>query len=128
MHVLIASYLDDEDVRRIAQVDPCIEVLHEPDLLPVPRYVSDHKGTPRDLSASQATRWDSLLGRADVSFDFDWRHPEKLRDTAPNLRWIQGTSSGIGELLVSTGLISTDIIFTTAAGVHAVPLVDRRAG
>jgi glyoxylate/hydroxypyruvate reductase A len=50
--------------------------------------------------------------------------PADLRSTAPKLRWVQATSSGIGEFLTETGLIDSDITFTTAAGVHAVPLAE----
>jgi hypothetical protein len=37
------------------------------------------------------------------------------------LRWLQATSSGIGQFLEQSRLNCTDIIFTTAAGVHAIP-------
>ena len=37
---------------------------------------------------------------------------------------MQGTSAGIGELLRRTGLIESDLAFTTAAGVHASPLAE----
>ena len=45
--VMIASPLEEEQVERIRRFDPQrIEVLHEPDLLPTPRYVADHNGDP----------------------------------------------------------------------------------
>jgi phosphoglycerate dehydrogenase-like enzyme len=43
---------------------------------------------------------------------------------APKLRWVQATSSGIGEYLRRTGLDKSDIAFTTASGVHARPLAE----
>jgi phosphoglycerate dehydrogenase-like enzyme len=42
----------------------------------------------------------------------------------PRLRWVQGTSAGIGGFLERTGLAATPLVFTTAAGVHAIPLAE----
>ena len=122
--VLIASALEPEYVERIAAVDSRVEVLHVPELLPVPRYVADHHGPPRDLTDAQLVHWQSLLSAAQVSFDFDWYAPKDMAVNCPNLRWVQATSSGIGQFLERTGLNTTDITFTTAAGVHAVPLAE----
>jgi phosphoglycerate dehydrogenase-like enzyme len=122
--VLIATYLEPEHVGRIADAAPGVEVLYEPELLPVPRYRCDHTGTPRPLSAAQGQRWERLLARADVSFDFDWQDPARLAQRAPRLRWVQATSAGIGGFVQRTGLERSDITFTTAAGIHAVPLAE----
>ncbi|MFI5914043.1 D-2-hydroxyacid dehydrogenase [Dactylosporangium sp. NPDC051541] len=120
---LIATYLEPELVARIA-AEPGVEVLYEPELLPVPRYCCDHTGTKRDLSPAQQGRWTELLGRADVAFDFDWQDPAELPRRAPNLRWVQATSAGIGGFVQRTGLDRTGMTFTTAAGIHAVPLAE----
>jgi glyoxylate/hydroxypyruvate reductase A len=121
---LIASPLEPEHVERIRAAEPRIEVLYAPELLPVPRYAADHHGTRRDLDAAAHERWSSLLARADIAFDFDWREPARMPLTAPRLRWVQATSSGIGEFLVKTGLAASDITFTTASGIHAAPLAE----
>jgi glyoxylate/hydroxypyruvate reductase len=123
--VLIASPLEAALVERIATVEPGrIRVVFEPDLLPEPRYVADHNGRRRDLSPEQKQRWLDHLQAADVLFDFDWVAPEALPRHAPKLRWIQGTSAGIGERLRRTGLIDTNLVFTTAAGVHGSSLTE----
>jgi len=57
-------------------------------------------------------------------FDFDWLEPDHLPVHAPRLQWVQATSSGIGEFLAKTGLDRSRITFTTAAGVHAIPLAE----
>jgi glyoxylate/hydroxypyruvate reductase len=124
LHVLIASPLEAEHADRIASADPRIRVLYAPDLLPVPRYPCDHGGVKRDLDATDLQRWADLRALADVSFDFDWQAPELMPVNCPNLRWIQGTSAGIGGLLERTALIRAPIVFTTAAGVHGVPLAE----
>ena len=58
--VLIATPLEAGNVARIAAADPRLEVIYEPDLLPVPRYAADHGGTPRDLSGDDLARWAGL--------------------------------------------------------------------
>jgi phosphoglycerate dehydrogenase-like enzyme len=123
--VLIASPLEPALVERIAAVAPGrIQVVFEPDLLPEPRYVADHNGRRRDLTPEQKQRWLDHLAAADILFDFDWLAPEALPRHAPKLRWIQATSAGIGERLRRTGLIDTDLVFTTAAGVHGSSLAE----
>lgn len=122
--VLIASPLEPELVERLASAVPEVGVVFEPDLLPVPRYPCEHGGTEPDLDGAQSRRWSDLLAGADVCFDVDWRDPAALATNAPRLRWVQATSAGIGGFLARTGLDRTDITFTTAAGVHAVPLAE----
>ena len=124
VHVLIASPLEAEYADRIAAADTRVRLLYEPDLLPVPRYPCDHGGIRRHLDAADLKRWADLRALADVSFDFDWHEPAQIPANSPNLRWIQGTSAGIGGMLERTGLIRTPIVFTTAAGVHGVPLAE----
>ncbi|GAA1892205.1 D-2-hydroxyacid dehydrogenase [Asanoa iriomotensis] len=124
VRVLIASYFEPELVDRIAAVDPRVDVSYEPDLLPVPRYVADHTGSPRPLSPEQQDRWAKALAAADVSLGFDWQAPAELPSRAPGLRWVQATSAGIGGFVRGAGLDRTDITFTTAAGIHAVPLAE----
>lgn len=122
-NVLIASWLEQEHVDAIARV-PDVRLLHEQDLLPRPRYTADHSGPAPDLSAADLARWRDLVARAEVSFDVDWDRPAELASTAPSLRWVQMTSAGIGGFLGRTGLDASGIVFTTAAGTHAVPLAE----
>ncbi len=125
LQVLIASYLEPEHVTRIraAAPDAEVEVLYEPSLLPTPRYAADHYNTIQ-RSRDGERQWRELLARADVLFDFDHGHFEDLPTVAPRVRWVQATSAGIGQLLRRTGLDRSDIVFTTASGVHAVPLAE----
>jgi glyoxylate/hydroxypyruvate reductase len=122
--VLIASPLEAEHVERIGAVDPRIEVLHDPDLLPRPRYRSDHTGPAMTRTPAQEARFLEMLGRAEVVFDFPSGHGRDLTAVAPRLRWLQATSAGIGQFVQRLGLDRTDITFTTASGVHARPLAD----
>lgn len=123
--VVVASPLEDEHVGYIrSSLGSTATVIHEPGLLPLPRYAGDHHGIPRRLDEDAQARWLSLLDQAEVLFDFDWLAPGDLPKNAPRLRWVQATSSGIGEYMAETGLDDTDIAVTTAAGIHGGPLAE----
>jgi phosphoglycerate dehydrogenase-like enzyme len=124
LRVLIASPLEPQHVARIAAADPRVSVLYEPGLLPVPRYPADHTGVARQLSEAEIGTWAGLRRQADVSFDFDWQAPADMPANCPRLRWVQATSAGIGGFLDRTGLAGAPIVFTTAAGVHGIPLAE----
>ena len=126
INVLIASFLEEEHVHRIGGVDPRIRVINEPDLLRPPRYPADHKGASRERTPAQEARWKELLATADVLFDFDQTHREDLPELAPNVRWIQSTSSGIGQFVAEMGYDKRmpNTVFTKASGVHGQPLAE----
>ncbi len=121
--ILISTYLEPEHVERIRESMPCT-VVYEPELLPTPRYGNDHGGQPPDLSPQEEQRWLDLLAQADIAFDFDWRDPGNLLTNAPRLRWVQGTSAGLGGFVQRYGLDVGDLVMTTAAGTHARPLCE----
>ena len=123
--IVIASPLEQEQVDRIRHFDPeRFRVVHEPDLLPQPRYVADHTGGARDYTDAEVRRWQEILVEADILFDFDLHDAANLPRRAPRLRWVQASTAGIGEFLVRTGLDASGITFTTAAGVHARVLAE----
>jgi phosphoglycerate dehydrogenase-like enzyme len=125
-NVLIASYLEPELVERIRNVDPRLTVIYEPDLLQPPRYPADHKGRPIERTEEQESRWRRYLETTDILFDFDITHHEDLPELAPNVVWLQATSSGIGQFVKRMGYDRSmpNTIFTTARGVHAHPLAE----
>ncbi|HVC76104.1 MAG TPA: D-2-hydroxyacid dehydrogenase [Candidatus Micrarchaeaceae archaeon] len=123
--VLIATWLDPRHAERILAAEPeRIELIYEPELLPTTRYEADHHGPPRPLTDEQRLLWQRHLGRAEVSFEFDWERPEELLKRAPRLRWVQSTSSGIGPLVERLGLAGSRLLITNAAGIHAQPLAE----
>jgi glyoxylate/hydroxypyruvate reductase len=126
VNVLIASYLEPEYVQQVRDVDPRLNVIYEPDLLRPPRYAADHVGAPHERTPEQEARWQHLLQQADVLFDFDHTHHEDLAERAPNVRWIQATSAGIGHFVKrhAYDVRMPHTIFTTASGVHAIPLAE----
>jgi phosphoglycerate dehydrogenase-like enzyme len=128
LKVFISTPLEPEYVERIRAVDPArLEVVFEPDLLPATRYVADHKGVDGfALTAEQEVLWRGHLADADVLWDFP---PASSDGTdglafAANLKWIQTTSSGVGQRVQRLGLVDSDVLITTARGVHAAPLTE----
>lgn len=122
--VLIASYLEPEHVDRIRAEFPQLNVIYRPDLIGKPRFAADH--TSRiERTPEQEAEWRGLLAQADVLYDFDFTNLDELPELAPNVKWVQASSSGIGQLVKRLGYADrTDWIFTTASGVHARPLAE----
>jgi phosphoglycerate dehydrogenase-like enzyme len=129
----ITSPLEPEYVEQIRNAAPGrIEVRYEPDLLPPTLYVADHNG-PKDWkhTPEQNARWEAMLADCEVVWDIPsvvWDTPgaeaKPVIDIVPNLRWIQTTSAGVGPMIKRLGLAETDVIVTTASGIHAKPLAE----
>lgn len=124
--LLIASYLEPEFVSQIQKVDPRLTVIYKPELLPVPRYVSDHAGKALTRTDAQEKEWRAHLAQADILFGFDSTHMQDLPELAPNVRWVQATSAGIGQSVKRLGydVRMPNTVFTTASGVHIRPLAE----
>jgi phosphoglycerate dehydrogenase-like enzyme len=125
VRVMIASPLESEHIATIRRALPSrVELLYEPALLPPTRYVSDHHG-PADFrrTPEQERQWQALVARADIAFEFPYsnRNPHTY---APNLKWVQTTSAGVGQLVTRLKIAPGQMIITTASGVHARPLAE----
>jgi phosphoglycerate dehydrogenase-like enzyme len=123
---MITSPLEQTHVDRIASAFPDrVELIYRPDLMPSTRYVADHNG-PADWQRSpeQLQEWLGLLKRAEVLFDFDIRSGSSPFELSPNLMWVQTSSAGVGQLVHRLGVADSDLIVTTASGVHAGPLAE----
>jgi phosphoglycerate dehydrogenase-like enzyme len=126
--VFIASPLPAEHVEVIRAVDPGrVEVIYEPDLHPPRlRFFGDHKGLPFVRTPEQQARWRHHLARAEVLWDFPPNDPDGGGGLAyaPKVKWIQGTSTGIGQRVAALGLQDSPIICTTARGMHGRPVAE----
>jgi phosphoglycerate dehydrogenase-like enzyme len=125
--IFISSPLPPEYVDAIRVVDPSrAEVIYDPDLYPPIRYVADHKGKPFTRTTEQQRRWREHLSRAEVLWDFPPNEPDGSGGLAyaPRVKWIQGMSTGIGQKVKSLGLHNSDIICTTARGIHSRPIAE----
>lgn len=120
--IVIASPLEPEHVARIHAVDPDrVEIVYEPDLLPPTRYIGDHVGQPFTRTPEQDQRWRAAVNGADILWDIPRRREDA--EMAVRVKWIQ-TSTGVGQSVKALGLQSSDVLVTTARGVHAGPLAE----
>lgn len=124
INIVIGTFLEADLVKRIEASAGDVIVHYRPDLLPPPRYACDHSAPPRDLTSAQRDEWRGIVAQADVMWDFDWFEPAAMRERCVNLKWVQGTSAGIGGFVQRHGLDQGTFIMTTAGGIHAVPLAE----
>jgi phosphoglycerate dehydrogenase-like enzyme len=130
VRVMVATPLEPELGERIAAVDPRIELGFDAELLPPPRYPSDHDGDPdfrRDDESEQ--RWRAMLERAEVLLGVPEPGPDGIAAAVrlPHVRWIQAMSAGVGEQVAAAGLGDQDlerVAITSSSGVHAGPLAE----
>jgi phosphoglycerate dehydrogenase-like enzyme len=126
--VFVTTPLEPEHVARIRAVAPDrVEATAEPDLWPPPRYIADHQGDSGfTRTAEQEARWRRHLARADVLWDFAPADPDGSGGMAlaPGVKWVQTTSSGVGQLVRELGFADSELLVTTARGVHAGPLAE----
>src|SRR5215210_5290782 len=123
--VVIASYFEEEYVRRIREVDERLRVLYREDLVPPPRWPGDHAG-PEEWERTPEGEEELLrmLGEAEVLYDFPRGHLEDLVRVSPHLRWVQGSMAGAGEVAQKADLGDTDVVVTTASGIYSGPLAE----
>lgn len=130
MKVMIASPLEPLLVERVRHEPVVDEVLYDPSLLPAPRYPSDHRGANLRCDPSQQARWDALLARAEALFGYPQESAAGLARSladGPCLRFVQGTSAGMGAHVRSANLpadVLERVAFASAAGVHAQMLAE----
>jgi glyoxylate/hydroxypyruvate reductase len=124
VNVLVASPLEPDLIQRIVAVDPRLEVSYRSELLGQPRYPADHF-PPVNRTPEQVSEWSALLAAAEVLFDVDAPSMSSdLLTRAPHLRWIQASSSGVGQLVRRLGIVNSPVVVTNAAGIHAQPLAE----
>jgi glyoxylate/hydroxypyruvate reductase len=124
LDVLIATPFEAENVAFIERSVVGIKVWYRPDLLPKPRYEGDHDGEPRNLRDEELSQWLQLMSQAEVMLGLDFADRAKTLKRAPRLRWIQGTSAGMGKYVAEAGLLNSDILVTTASGIHGRQLAE----
>jgi phosphoglycerate dehydrogenase-like enzyme len=126
--VFITSPLEAKHAARIkSAAGDKAELIYDPDLLPPTRYQADHKGIDSfTRTPEQEIRWRAHLARATILWDFPSGTPADGGGLAlaPQVRWVQTTSSGVGKLVHSLGLADSDVVVTTARGVHADALAE----
>ena len=94
-------------------------MIYHPSLVPATRYQGDHNGVAVERTPEQEQLWLRCLEDADILLDF----PADMA-LAPRVRWVQTTSTGVGQLVNKLGLRQSDLLVTTARGVHGGPLAE----
>lgn len=129
--MVIATPLEAELVARLRDVDERLDVAFEPDLLPPPRYPSDHSGDERfTRTPEQEARFGELVRGAEAVLGFPGETPTGLAwvvRTAPNLRFLQATFAGAGQQIRAAKLTEDElarVAFASTAGIHATPLAE----
>jgi D-2-hydroxyacid dehydrogenase (NADP+) len=124
VHVLITFALEPELVRQIEAVDPRLEVraLGQEARHLFRRYPSEAEAQTARKELAEAISWAEVLygfwGPVLVEL---YPNPETLRRLAPNLRWVQLTSAGV-DRAARSGLLESEIMLTSASGLHATPI------
>lgn len=130
-NVVIATPLESGLADRISSELPDAAVHYEPDLLPRPRYLGDHRGEPGfQRTPAGEGRWQELLSGATMTFGIPGDDPAELRRlvrTAHPLRLVQATAAGAGQQVEKARLSADDlqrVAVASSSGVHAGPLAE----
>lgn len=76
------------------------------------------------VSREQLEKDDSLWER--IGATYGWMKAEEVAK-APNLKWIQITSAGVGALLTPE-IKASDLVITNVSGIHAAPIAEQMFG
>lgn len=129
--VVIAVDLPAEQIRRIQEAEPRVEVVSDPTLVAPRRFPADWEGDPafaRNLQ--QQDRYEALVDSADVLFSIPDVDPASLARTVranPRLAWVMTMAAGGGSQLRAAGLTAEELsrlTVTTSAGAHGGPLAE----
>ncbi len=117
INVLVGWGLPREQTERISALDPRVRLLNDP-----------NQDLPRPEVWPPFPFPDELLPLVpDVRVLLTSRLPANLKETAPHLRWVQLISAG-ADVAVRDGLERSSLVFTTASGIHAVPISEWALG
>ncbi len=128
LNLFIASPLEKSNVEKIINFSKRkLNVIYKPDLLPPIRYIADHTGNEKFThTKNQKLEWNKYVSNADILWDFPFFFKSTNSDLIipRNVRWIQTTSSGIGQMVKKIKFQNPHINITTAKGIHAKPLAE----
>jgi hypothetical protein len=96
---MISSPLEPELAERVRALGVVDELFYDELLLPEPRYPNDHGGSPVARDSVATARWNAMLAEANVLYGYPAESSAGLYDAlalGPNVRFVQGTSAGMG--------------------------------
>jgi len=125
--VVVATPLSDENADLVRRLEPRIELVHDPLLAGPPTDDwMEHYDRPAELQQA----YEDYVDSADVLFGVPDQSGRALARTVaanPGLRWVHTIPAGGGQQVRAAHLdpqALDRILFTTSAGVHAVPLAE----
>lgn len=131
LRAVVAVPLPEEHCRLIEQLEPRVELVRDPALVPPMRGPADWSGDPAfTRTAEQQEAFDAMVDSADVLFGIPDVDAEALARTVranPRLRWVMTTAAGGGSTVRAAGLTRGEldrVVFTTSAGVHGGTLAE----
>lgn len=131
LRVVVAAPFDPALAAVITGIEPRIDLVVEPDLLPPMRHSADFSGDPSFRRTEEQQRaYDALVDSADALYGIPDVDPAALARTVranPRLRWVQTMAAGGGAQVRAAGLDAHElerVVFTTSAGVHGAPLAE----
>ena len=111
VNVLVGWALPTELMERIGALDPRIRLLND-----------TNQDLPRPGVWPPFPFPDELLPLVpEAQVLLTSRLPANLQQTAPHLRWVQLISAG-ADVAIREGLEYSSLVFTTASGIHAIPI------
>lgn len=121
--IVVASFFEEENIRRIKSGED--RVLYDPALVPPPRWPGDIVGE-RDWRRTPERQEEflAMLSEADILLDFPRDVDGPLTEVSPGLVWVQGGMAGAGPVARAAGLLSTDVVVTTASGIFSPQLAE----
>ena len=122
LNVLATFPVDEGSVRLMEQVRPGVRVSIVPYNEPPGRWRAD--GSKPTLSA------ELLQALKSAHVVYSQNLPPGVVRLAPNLKWVQNIGAGIEHLLPEggTGLWDSDVVITSAKGVHSRPVAEFAVG
>ena len=117
VNVLVGWGLPREQMERISALDARVRLLNDP-----------NQDLPRPDVWPPFPFPDQLLPFVpEAQALLTSRLPANLKETAPHLRWVQLISAG-ADVALREGLERGPLVFTTASGIHAVPISEWALG
>ena len=122
LRAVAAVPLREDLCRLIEQLEPRVQMVREPELLPPMRGAADWSGDPAfRRTPAQQRRFDELVDSADALFGIPDVDPAALARTVaanPRLRWVMTTAAGGG---VHGGALAEFAVFGVLAGAKDLP-------
>ncbi|MFJ5304756.1 D-2-hydroxyacid dehydrogenase [Streptomyces sp. NPDC088350] len=131
LRVAVAAPLSEENCALIRELEPRIDLVVDPSLLPPMRWPADFAGDPAwRRTPRQRSAYEAALDSADALYGIPDVDPSALARTVRangRLRWVHTMAAGGGSQVKAAGLGPEEldrVAFTTSAGVHGQPLAE----